>query len=194
MESESRRHAMHLAWRGMYRNVTWHRIRLRLLARSDAIQPGIARLLPPSNFSRVFLPFRASGGVSSHPTGGQIVSRRPEILPRLHSRIMRREPSTRRVPARDPRPRRWLLVRRDRNATIEDRDVPCLSSNYIVYRRTKRTYRAEDSDSQSSCSGLKNRRGYCNFKSNFLSICSGGYSIRCIVKIEISGSKISYLF
>lgn len=36
----SRRHAMRLSWREMYRNVTWHRIRLRLLTRSEAIQPA----------------------------------------------------------------------------------------------------------------------------------------------------------
>jgi len=94
----SRRHAMRLSWREIYRNVTWHRIRLRLLTRSEAIQPASLGYYPRvtslgcsslSKWRRFLPPDRRTNRLS----------RRPEILPRLHSGIMRREPRARRIPS-----------------------------------------------------------------------------------------------
>jgi len=163
-----RRHAMHPSWRGMYRNVTWHRIRLRLLAWSKAIQPASLGYYPQvTSLGCSSLSKSKRRGVSFHPTGGQIISRRPEILPRLHSGIMRREPSVQRVSARDSRPRRWLLVQRDRSATIEDRIVPCLSSNYIVLKNElyiPRKIAIRNRVMERERERLQKNERYCNFK------------------------------
>lgn len=118
---------------------------------------SIARLLPPSNFSRVFLPIRASGGVSSYPDRRTNRLSPPGNSPTiaLENNVAKAK-CARRIPARDLRPRRWLPVRRDRSATIENRVIPCLSSNCIA-RWRKRAYRGRVTR-WSTCSRLKNRR------------------------------------